>query len=154
MQYRPDAKELLSAIQDFMMKELLPKLEGDDILSYKTLVSWNMLGVIAREFDSTEYTNTWLDILASKLSISELEKKYSIDTFRNLSKKERYQILYEWNQDLARAIRETSVHSQMNETHSNDHSTKLDINPKGNVWTLVKSQLKENLSVSNPRFQT
>ncbi|ABZ95685.1 Hypothetical protein LBF_3217 [Leptospira biflexa serovar Patoc strain 'Patoc 1 (Ames)'] len=154
MQYRPDAKELLSAIQDFMMKELLPKLEGDDILSYKTLVSWNMLGVIAREFDSTEYTNTWLDILASKLSISELEKKYSIDTFRNLSKKERYQILYEWNQDLARAIRETSVHSQMNKTHSNDHSTKLDINPKGNVWTLVKSQLKENLSVSNPRFQT
>lgn len=154
MQYRPDAKELLSAIQDFMMKELLPKLEGDDILSYKTLVSWNMLGVIAREFDSTEYTNTWLDILASKLSISELEKKYSIDTFRNLSKKERYQILYEWNQDLARAIRETSVNSQMNKTHSNDHSTKLDINPKGNVWTLVKSQLKENLSVSNPRFQT
>ena len=154
MQYRPDAKELLSAIQDFMMKELLPKLEGDDILSYKTLVSWNMLGVIAREFESNEYTNSWLDILASKLSISELEKKYSIDTFRNLSKKERYQILYEWNQDLARAIRETSVHSQMNKTHSNDHSTKLDINPKGNVWTLVKSQLKENLSVSNPRFQT
>lgn len=149
MQYRPEAKELLSAIQDFMMKELLPKLEGDDLLSYKTLVSWNMLGVIAREFENSEYTKSWLEILDSKLLLSDLETKYPMDIFQKLAKKERSQVLYEWNQQLAKTIR-----NQKEISKSNDTEIRLDPSPKGKVWNLVKSQLKENLSVSNPRFQT
>lgn len=149
MQYRPETKELLSAIQDFMMKELLPKLEGDDLLSYKTLVSWNMLGVIAREFENSEYTISWNEILESNLSVSDIEKQYPLDSFRNLSKKEKYQVLFEWNRNLAEKIRNQSIHSKLK-----NQTTVLDIKPKGKVWTLVKSQLKENLSVSNPRFQT
>ncbi|XDD46345.1 hypothetical protein AB3N60_16825 [Leptospira sp. WS39.C2] len=149
MQYRPDTKELLSAIQDFMMKELLPKLEGDDLLSYKTLVSWNMLGVISREIENSEYTNIWSEILRTKLLISDSETKYPLDSFQQLTKKEKYQILYDWNQSLAQTIR-----NQSTQTKSNDHSIKIDTSPNGTVWNLVKSQLKENLSVSNPRFQT
>ncbi|GBF43566.1 hypothetical protein LPTSP2_28680 [Leptospira ellinghausenii] len=145
MQYRPDTKELLAAIQDFMMKELLPKLEGDDLLSYKTLVSWNMLGVIAREIENSEYTNLWSEILNQKLLISELESRYNLESFQKLSKKEKYRVLYNWNQSLAQSIR--------NQSNSKTNSSKIDTSPKGKVWNLVKFQLKENLSVSNPRFQ-
>ncbi len=53
MQYRPETKDLLSAIQDFLIKDLLPKIESDELLSYKALVSWNMLGVVSREIEST-----------------------------------------------------------------------------------------------------
>ncbi|MCW7460910.1 hypothetical protein [Leptospira limi] len=151
MQYRPDTKELLSSIQDFMMKELLPKLEGDDLLSYKTLVSWNMLGVIAREIENSEYTNLWSEILNQKLRISDLESKYDLESFQKLSKKEKYQVLYHWNQSLAQTIRNQS--NQSNQTNSKTNSSQIDTSPKGKVWNLVKIQLKENLSVSNPRFQ-
>jgi len=54
MQDRPDAPALLEAIGDFLMKEVLPAVKDSDSLSYKTLVSWNMLGVIAREFKDGE----------------------------------------------------------------------------------------------------
>ena len=49
MQDRPDANTLLEAIQDLIIKEILPAIKDNDGLSYKTLVSWNMLGVIGRE---------------------------------------------------------------------------------------------------------
>lgn len=51
MQYRPDAKELILALQDFLMKEILPVVEQKEDLAYKTLVGWNMLGVLAREIE-------------------------------------------------------------------------------------------------------
>ncbi|MCW7474411.1 hypothetical protein EHQ96_06030 [Leptospira levettii] len=148
MQYRPDTKELLSAIQEFMMKELLPKLEGDDLLSYKTLVSWNMLGVIAREIENSEYTNLWAEILNQKFLISDLESKYNLENFQKLTKREKHQIIYNWNQSLAQTIR-----NQSNQTNSKHNSPNIDTSPKGKIWNLVKLQLKENLSVSNPRFQ-
>ncbi len=151
MQYRPEAKELLSAIQDFMMKELLPKLEGDDLLSYKTLVSWNMLGVIAREIENSDHTESWKEILNSKLAISELETDYPLERFHQLSKKERSQVLFEWNKTLAKTIRNQSSHSFSNTSASNKT---FDTSSKGPIWNLVKSQLKDNLAVSNPRFQT
>ncbi|TGL65603.1 hypothetical protein [Leptospira jelokensis] len=154
MQYRPDSKELLQAIQDFLMKELLPKLEGDDLLSYKTLVSWNMLGVIAREIDHSDFSNTWSEILESNLSICDLENKYPMDTFHKLSKKEKSKVLREWNQNLALLIRKKSKFSETHQFEPSQIKIELDIKPKSQVWNLVKSQLKENLSVSNPRFQT
>lgn len=154
MQYRPDSKELLQAIQDFLMKDLLPKLEGDDLLSYKTLVSWNMLGVIAREIENSDFTNTWSEILDSNLSISDLETNYPMDSFYKLSKKEKNKVLREWNQNLASLIRKKSSLSGTQQSEPIQNKTELDIKPRSKVWNLVKSQLKENLAVSNPRFQT
>ncbi len=52
MQYRPDAKDLILAVQDFLMKEILPLVEDKEDISYKTLVSWNMLGVLVREIEN------------------------------------------------------------------------------------------------------
>lgn len=154
MQYRPDSKELLQAIQDFLMKDLLPKLEGDDLLSYKTLVSWNMLGVIAREIENSDFTNTWSEILDSNLSISDLETNYRMDSFYKLSKKEKNKVLREWNQNLASLIRKKSSLFGTQQSEPIQNKTELDIKPRSKVWNLVKSQLKENLAVSNPRFQT
>ena len=58
MQDRPDANTLLEAIQDLIIKEILPAIKDNDGLSYKTLVSWNMLGVIGREL---KYGEIFLD---------------------------------------------------------------------------------------------
>lgn len=44
MQDKPTSADLLEAIQDFLMKEVLPQFKDKELLSYKTLVSWNMLG--------------------------------------------------------------------------------------------------------------
>lgn len=54
MQDKPTSADLLEAIQDFLMKEILPQFKDKEFLSYKTLVSWNMLGVVSREIRSGE----------------------------------------------------------------------------------------------------
>ncbi|EOQ96198.1 hypothetical protein LEP1GSC195_3456 [Leptospira wolbachii serovar Codice str. CDC] len=143
MQYRPETKELISSIQDFLMKDLLPKLEGDDLLSYKTLVSWNMLGVIARETESSELDSDWNRILNLNLKISKLEEDYNRDQFSNLSRKEKYNVLFDWNKNLAKDIRDQT-----------EKNIGEDLKPGGKVWNFAKNQLKETLSISNPRFQT
>lgn len=143
MQYRPETKELISAIQDFLMKDLLPKLEGDDLLSYKALVSWNMLGVIARETESQEFESDWDRILSLNLKISKSETEYDRSQFLNLSRKEKYNLLLDWNKSFAKEIRNQSK-----------TSTGLDLKPGGSLWNFAKNQLKETLNVSNPRFQT
>ncbi|MBM9548071.1 hypothetical protein JWG40_13650 [Leptospira sp. 201903074] len=143
MQYRPDTKELISAIQDFLMKDLLPKLEGDDLLSYKALVSWNMLGVLARETESQEFESDWDSIQNLNLKISQLESEYDRNQFLNLSRKKKYNLLLEWNKTFAKEIRK--------QTKDN---TGLNLKPGGPLWNFTKNQLKETLSVSNPRFQT
>jgi hypothetical protein len=48
MQYRPQNNDLIDAIQEFLLKEVLPFMKDNDALVYKTLVSWNMLGVVSR----------------------------------------------------------------------------------------------------------
>ncbi|TGL39177.1 hypothetical protein [Leptospira perdikensis] len=143
MQYRPETKELISAIQDFLMKDLLPKLEGDDLLSYKTLVSWNMLGVIARETESSEFEGDWNRILELNLKVSKLETDFDKIKFSSLSRKEKYNLLLDWNQEFAKKIR----------NQSKNHSS-FEVKPGSKVWDFAKNQLKETLSISNPRFQT
>lgn len=143
MQYRPETKELISSIQDFLMKELLPKLEGDDLLSYKTLVSWNMLGVIARETESSEFESDLYRIQNLNLKISDLETKFKSEEFANLTRKEKYNLLLNWNKEFAITIRNLAK-----------DKTNSDLKPGGKIWNFAKNQLKENLAISNPRFQT
>ena len=56
MQDRPEAPDLLDAVAELLIKEILPLVQthGDDLTAYKTLVSWNMLGVVARELRNGE----------------------------------------------------------------------------------------------------
>ncbi len=137
MQYRPDAKEILSTIQDLLMKEILPKLEDDELLSYKTLVSWNMLGVISREFEKDE--DLFLAEFESLQFVDKLSEgiKITKEDFSALPKNAKIQKLKDLNQKLVETIRKDKV---------------PDINSK--TWLHVKQTLKNNLSISNPRFNT
>ncbi len=137
MQYRPDAKEILSTIQDLLMKEILPKLEDDELLSYKTLVSWNMLGVISREFEKDE--DLFLAEFESLQFVDKLSEgiKITKEEFSALPKNAKIQKLKDLNQKLVETIRKDKV---------------PDINSK--IWLHVKQTLKNNLSISNPRFNT
>lgn len=135
MQYRPESKDILQAIQDLLMKDILPKIEGDELLSYKTLVSWNMLGVVIREAEKEEVN--LIDEFNSFQKISSLQNQisYSETDFRALSKKEKTKTVQELNKTLALSIRTTK--------NSEIHSAE---------WHHIKSTLKNNLEISNPRF--
>ena len=128
MQDRPEAADLLDAVQELLMKEIMPKLEGDDGLSYKTLVSWNMLGIIARELRTGEsLANDELARLQkilgennSEIAATYVEKRGQIDSL---------------NKKLVAKIRAEKISS-----------------PGNDIWEHVKQSAKEKLNVSNPRF--
>lgn len=129
MQDRPTAPDLLSAISDFLIKEILPTLEGNDELAYKALVSWNMLGVVNREIQQEEeFVNRELARLESLLDSGFPEDKPETMA----GKRELIDLL---NHRLVGYIR----------------STKL-TDPKSEVWSHVKTTLVEKLNISNPRF--
>jgi hypothetical protein len=137
MQYRPEAKDILVAVQDLLMKELLPKLEGEELLSYKTLVSWNMLGVLVRELDKEdEFINVEYESLETIKSLK-LALSLSQADFKVLARKEKETILRSLNKDLAEKIRISKL-STIN----------------SDVWKHLKLTLKNNLAVSNSRFVT
>ncbi|MCB1158077.1 MAG: hypothetical protein H7A25_01885 [Leptospiraceae bacterium] len=130
MQDRPDAINLLETIQALLLKEVMPEVQGNEFLSYKTLVSWNMLGVVSRELKYGEkYLNEELKRLSGylnqdlpSLESTYIEKmKYAEDLNRKLSEKIRIEKL--------------------------DNTDKIS-------WEMVKQTLKEKLEISNPRFST
>ncbi|GBF51447.1 hypothetical protein LPTSP4_29840 [Leptospira ryugenii] len=133
MQYRPNAKDLLIAIQDFLMKDLLPKLENEELLSYKALVSWNMLGVISREWEKEE---SFVDSeIQSLTSLSELQSELIKLESNSMGNIEKSRFLSEQYAHLAKLIREKKI----DDCHSE-------------IWKITKNHLKNNLSISNPRF--
>ncbi len=135
MQYRPESKDILQAIQDLLMKDILPKMEGDDLLSYKTLVSWNMLGVLIREGEKEE--ENLMEDFKSFLKIPSIQNHITCkeEDFQSLSKKEKFKLLQDLNQELAQGLRISK--------NSDIHSAE---------WNHIKSTLKNNLAISNPRF--
>lgn len=147
MQYRPEAKELFSAIQDLIIKDILPKIESDDLLSYKALVSWNMLGVLSREYENFDPVKEWKEILDLKLNLISEEVSVPEDKFLKLNKKAKSELLFRFYQSLSQKIRENS------KQNLKAHKTISDM-PGSPLWNFTKAQLKENLSISNPRFQT
>lgn len=131
MQDRPGSTVLLEAIQDFLMKEVMPFVRENDALSYKTLVSWNMLGVVAREIKSGE----------SKLGdeISRLSRYLGIEqsVSQNLTYQEKMEICKELNIRFSEKIRKEKLSIQDSE-----------------AWNLAKKSLEEKIEISNPRFST
>ncbi|MFB5651759.1 DUF6285 domain-containing protein [Leptospira wolffii] len=129
MQDKPSATELLEAIQEFLMKDVLPEFKDKDLLSYKTLVSWNMLGVISREIRSGEES---LDKELARLS-SLLGKKGRIPGTWN----EKKNLVQSWNTELRDKIR------------SEKKSVK-----DAEFWKHVKETVREKVEIVNPRFTT
>lgn len=128
MQDRPDAIILLEAIQDFLMKDVMQLAKEDDFASYKTLVSWNMLGVVSREI---KLGGKYLDQEVQRLSAF-LKKSLSE---QNLTYLEKQQYCSNLNKELSSFIKENKVDNSNSE-----------------VWNMVKQSIQEKVEISNPRF--
>ena len=130
MQDRPDACILLDAIQDFLIKEVMPFVKENDALSYKTLVSWNMLGVVSREL---KYGEQKLNEEINRLS-AYLNTNSTINSSTTYPQK--MEICRELNQQFSNQIKEKKLSLQNTE-----------------AWNLAKKSLEEKIEISNPRFQ-
>jgi hypothetical protein len=129
MQYRPDHSELVDAIQEFLIKEILPYVKDQDALAYKTLVSWNMLGVVSREL---KHGRPLLENDAEILSRLAGESAPSLTT----GDRELMANLHVLAKKAAQALRASKAL------------------PGGSEWKSVKELLKNNLQISNPRYGT
>ncbi len=130
MQDRPSAEILIEAIQDLIIKEILPEIRNNEALSYKTLVCWNMLGVINREIKFGE------ELINSEIKeISEFLKTKT--DFQNITYLKKLEIAKNLNQELAKFINQNKSSVEDKE-----------------VWNLVKKNLKEKIDISNPRFNS
>lgn len=130
MQDRPDAGILLDAIQDFLIKEVMPFVKDNDALSYKTLVSWNMLGVVSRELKyGEEKVNAEINRLSAYLNSTQPINR---DTTYNQKK----EICRDLNQEFSNRIKEKKLSLRDTE-----------------AWSLAKKSLEEKIEISNPRFQ-
>lgn len=128
MQDSPNINILLEAIQDLLMKEILPAIKDNEGLAYKTLVSWNMLGVISREVKMGEvFLNSEIQSIAEFLKIDR--------SIENRTYLEKMEICRDSNQKLNVSIIENKSSVENTE-----------------VWNLVKKSLKEKLEISNPRY--
>ena len=127
MQYRPEHTDLLEAIHEFLIKEVLPFVKEEDALAYKTLVSWNMLGVVARELKGSRPLLEEDALLLGKLTGQKPEVKGMGD--RELLKT---------THALARAAAQ-KIRAQKSL-------------PGGDEWKTVKEVLKHNLQIANPRY--
>jgi hypothetical protein len=136
MQDRPDANVLLEAIQDLIIKEILPALKDNDALSYKTLVSWNMLGVIGREI---KYGEIFLDKEIERVSNFLRENSISFVTTDTEEKNylAKMELCLSLNEKLTDYIRRKKIANEDSE-----------------LWSLVKESLSEKLRITNPRFGT
>ncbi|EQA60585.1 DUF6285 domain-containing protein [Leptospira alexanderi] len=129
MQDKPTSTDLLEAIQDFLMKEVLPQFKDQELLSYKTLVSWNMLGVVSREIRSGE------ELLDKELGrlVKLLNKNLVIPSTLN----EKKNLAHAWNIELRDKIRKEKLSSENLQ-----------------YWNHVKETVKEKVEIINPRFTT
>ncbi|AVV78487.1 DUF6285 domain-containing protein [Leptospira santarosai] len=127
MQDKPTSADLLEAIQDFLMKEVLPQFKDKELLSYKTLVSWNMLGVVSREIRSGEEA---LDKELGRL-VELLDKSSVFPSTLN----EKKRLAHDWNMELLDRIRKEKLSSE-----------------NSRYWNHVKETVKEKVEITNPRF--
>lgn len=146
MQDKPTSTELLEAIQDFLMKEIMPTVKDKDLLSFKTLISWNMLGVIIREIKQEEPLlakefSSIIPLLGEKeknlLSQNPKLSNFNINSpdLSELSLIEKKEILLKANELLAKTIREEKILPSNKE-----------------VYHHIMETLKDKLSISNPRY--
>lgn len=127
MQSRPEAPDLLDAIQDLLIKEILPRVEDDSLLAYKTLVSWNMLGVVSRELRMAErHLKEEARSVAAVLGLA-LPPEMPLEALRGFVR--------DGNEKLVQLIRQTKAGPENKA-----------------ILEHVKRTLAADLSISNPRF--
>ncbi|MBI38973.1 MAG: hypothetical protein CMF59_05200 [Leptospiraceae bacterium] len=128
MQDRPDAADLLEAVGDFLKKDVLPAVRNDDLLSYKTLVSWNMLGILAREVK-----------LGGKSLAVDIEELAALLNQRRPEPSPDYPVALGQARTMKRELAE--------KIHESKASS-----PESPYWQYARESLKRTLEISNPRF--
>lgn len=126
MQYKPSNEDLLEAIAEFLRKDILNLVKDNDELSYKTLISWNMLNVVIRDLEREEEKII--------LEIERLSELLNLPVEIPLTLKEKKQYVIKLNQKLCEFIKNNKIHK--------NHP----------IWEHTKKTLIDNLSISNPRF--
>lgn len=127
MQYRPQNNELIDAIQEFLLKEVLPFVKENDALAYKTLVSWNMLGVVSRELKNGRPLLEADAALLAELLGEKTEAPAAGD-----------RELWQQAQALAKKVAQ-KIRAEK-------------IMPGSAEWQAVRKILTDNLQISNPRY--
>ncbi len=127
MQYRPEHTDLIDAIQEFLIKEVLPAVKDNDAVAYKTFVSWNMLGVVSRELKNGR-TLLEQDVAALAQMLGEKIHPHELADRALWQEAQKLAIA------AARAIRQSKA---------SDDSAE---------WQTVKEMLKHNLQIANPRY--
>jgi len=135
MQDQPTATQLLEAIADFLLKEVLPVVQEDEALAYKTLVSWNMLGVVGREIRQgrlllEQEKNRLAEFFPAQSGPTGSAPDQMPGAADDLEKQ-----VQRYNELLAARIR----------------SQGLSIQDRA-VWDAVKESVRERIVVTNPRF--
>lgn len=128
MQYKPEAQELLEAIAEFLKKDILNFTKENMDLSYKTLVSWNMLTILIRELEKEE------EFLIKE--IEELSEILSIPCEIPNTIKQKKEKLKSLLQLLTKKIQEENI-SDLNHLYGQ----------------FTKKMLIRNHSIVNPRFR-
>lgn len=128
MQDKPSASILLEAVSDFLLKEILPFVKDNEELSYKTLVSWNTLQILSREWK-----------LSEKLLDEELQRLvgyfHKEEDYKKLSFSEKRKLWQNLGKELSLKIRNYKIS-----------------NSKSVEWDLVKKSLRAKLEITNPKF--
>lgn len=157
MQDKPTSIDLLEAIQDFLMKEIMPTVKEKDLLSFKTLISWNMLGVIIREIKQEEPLlekefSSLLSLLGEKAEklIPRLNQEFEILPSEDKSgsnKKPNNTNFSELNLN-----EKKEIVSQANEIFANQIRDQKILPSNQEVLNHVMETLKDKLAISNPRY--
>lgn len=66
----PSVQDILDSLKDYLLKEVMPLCKGNDALSFRNLVAWNMLGVIGREIGNDEAPSLLLEKYQALLKVS------------------------------------------------------------------------------------
>jgi hypothetical protein len=124
-----------------LLKEILPEVKSRDDLSFKTLVSWNMLGVISRELKQEE-ENLKEEFLSLVRILGGSDPRnqsleISMDSFLSKNQSEKKEILEALNKLFVEKIRKEKILPSNSEYLSH-----------------IESVLIAKLAISNPRFGT
>lgn len=138
MQDNPEAGVLLEAVQDFLKGTILPLVRENPDLTYRTLVSWNMLGVVTREIRTGEgLVNSELAALGKLLgsSTSAAASPSSSPSKEPETFQAKMGRVRELNRELVGLIQAENLGPE-----------------REDVWQCVKDIVEAKLVVSNPRF--
>lgn len=130
MQDRPTAPELLAAVRDFLNREVIP-VSDNHRLKFRAMIAANVLSIVERELAGEEerLREEWNRLATLDNLTSKSEMPTTLDELR------------------------TAIQTQRRELCARIQTGEADAGPwRIKVLAYAKSDVREKLLVSNPRF--